>query len=198
MNETLRKRLVGAVVLVALGILVPFGLAQWLAMPKPTENGDVRVYEITPDGRAHPVPPDSEPSPPPREETPPTATTEPATEAWKPEPTPESAADSGAGEAVEAAPEPQSPAQPPAETADTSGASASWSAQVGSFRSEENARHLMDKLAADFPVFYNEGEVDGVTYYRVRVGPYSDETEARRAADALIERGRKAQVRRES
>lgn len=195
MNETLRKRLVGAAVLIALGILLPFGLVQWLGKPASHSGENIRIYEITPRGEVRPVA-DAEPTPAPE----PTPEESPAAEA-APEPEPRLEPEPEPNPEPEPKPEPFTPPQttdagekpPPEESPGTS-----WSVQVGSFRSEDNARTLMNELAADFPAFYTEVEMDGVTYYRVRIGPYADEAEARRAAAELTARGRTAQVRRET
>lgn len=193
MNETLRKRLMGAIVLIALGILLPFGLSQWLSDPAPVNGDSVRVYEITPQGEARPI---ADPEPKPDSDTSPEPS--PAVS----EPPPPAPEDETTMFGPEAAPEPEPEPSTEPEPSDTvveedEPAGESWAVQVGSFRSEENARGLMGELAADFPAFYGESEVDGVTYYRVRVGPYADEQQARRAAETLNERGRNAQVRRE-
>jgi cell division septation protein DedD len=171
MNETLGRRLVGATVLIGLGILLPFMLIQWLDGPEPEHGDGVRVYEITPGGEARPVvehAPEPEPELRVQSEAPESPVAPTRTEA--PQPSPEDE------------PEPDAP---------------SWSVQVGSFRSEENARTLTDRLAADFPAFYNEGEVGGATYYRVLLGPYAREAEAESAASALAARGYQARIRRE-
>lgn len=206
MNEVMKRRLTGAAVLVVLGVLVPFGLVQWLDGAEADRGEDVRVYEITPDGEARPISetasgPDmsaeagddaapAEPaSPPPSEPEP-----EPAAAAPADDTPPEAPADPQPA----AEPEPVNVPTGPAPPAEDEPAGPAWSVQVGSFRSEDNARGLMQTLAVDFPAFYAEGEVDGTTYYRVRVGPYSSEAEAESAAEALKARGRSAQVRRES
>lgn len=55
MNVVLKRRLIGAAVLVAAGILIPVILVK-LAQPSAPPNGEsVRVYEITPSGKARPV-----------------------------------------------------------------------------------------------------------------------------------------------
>lgn len=176
MNETLRKRLTGAVVLIALGILLPFVLSQWLSDPAPVDEDSVRVYEITPRGEARPIA-DPEPDADTSSEPPPAVPESPPRK------------DETAAAGTEATPEPEP--EPPTESEP---AEESWAVQVGSFRSEENAQGLTDELSADFPAFYTKSEVGGVAYYRVRVGPYADEQQARRAAEALIERGRNAQM----
>ena len=213
MNEVMKRRLTGAAVLVVLGVLVPFGLVQWLDGADTDRGEDVRVYEITPDGGARPI---SETA-----SGPDTATrdgdTESAADRGEPvEPAsaapsePEPEAEPEPGPAADDPPETPADAEPaadpepvnvppgPAPPAEDEPAGPAWSVQVGSFRSEDNARGLMQTLAADFPAFYAEGEVDGTTYYRVRVGPYPSEAEAESAAEALKARGRSAQVRRES
>lgn len=193
MNETLRKRLTGAVVLIALGIFLPFALSQWLSDPAPVNGDSVRVYEITPQGEARPV---ADPEPEPGANTPP----EPAPAISDPPPSEDETTMLGPEIVSEPEPEPEPPMEP--ESDDTvvekeQSSGESWAVQVGSFRAEENARSLMNELASDFPAFYGKSDVDGVTYYRVRVGPYADERQAQRAAEALIERGRNAQVRHE-
>ncbi|MES1944271.1 sporulation domain-containing protein [Salinisphaera sp. PC39] len=211
MNEVMKRRLTGAAVLVVLGVLVPFGLVQWLDGTDTGGGEDVRVYEITPDGGARPI---SETASDPgaatgggnaadtadRGEPASAVPSEPESEA-EPGPTVddrETTADAEPAPAPEPEPEPVNVPTGPAPPAEDEPAGPAWSVQVGSFRSEDNARGLMQTLAADFPAFYAEGEVDGTTYYRVRVGPYPSEAEAESAAEALKARGRSAQVRRES
>lgn len=55
MNIVLKRRLIGAAVLVAAGVLIPIALVK-LAQPSAPPHGEsVRVYEITPAGKARPV-----------------------------------------------------------------------------------------------------------------------------------------------
>lgn len=197
MSETLYKRLVGALVLIGLGILLPFVLIQWLEGPASGRDDHVRVYELTPEGEARPVSgPSSEPAPEAdtRPETSEVSTAEapPKTEA-SPAGTPGNGPEPGS--AVRRSD--RDPQARPESTAETGSQEPSWSVQVGSFQSEDNARNLKRELTADFPAFYREGEVDGVVYYRVRLGPYADEAEAEQAASAATARGLRAQVRRE-
>jgi cell division septation protein DedD len=59
--------------------------------------------------------------------------------------------------------------------------------QVGSFRDEDDARTLQEKLLKkDFAVFIQQADLgDKGTWYRVRVGPFADAETARGAADLL-------------
>lgn len=59
--------------------------------------------------------------------------------------------------------------------------------QVGSFRDEDDARTLQEKLLKkDFSVFIQQADLgDKGTWYRVRVGPFADAETARGAADLL-------------
>lgn len=79
-----------------------------------------------------------------------------------------------------------------AETAVVSG----WVVQVGSFSRESNALVLRDRLRdRDYAAFVKEGESDGGTVWRVRVGPVPGESEAREIAQQLeTERGKPALV----
>lgn len=62
----------------------------------------------------------------------------------------------------------------------------SWVVQVSSLGSPEAAGKLADKLKqAGFSAFVERAEVGGKTYYRVRVGPDIDRTNAERTAEML-------------
>lgn len=54
MNDVVKKRIVGAAVLIAVGVLVPLLLARWLHDPQLDEQA-MRVYEITPSGEVQAV-----------------------------------------------------------------------------------------------------------------------------------------------
>src|SRR5699024_6475462 len=60
MEEVVRKRVVGAVVLVVIGIMLPLLLSRCLHDPAPGGDQAMRVYEITPSGSVEPVGDDTE------------------------------------------------------------------------------------------------------------------------------------------
>ena len=64
-----------------------------------------------------------------------------------------------------------------------------WVIQVRSTPDEAAANQLQERLAsAGFPAFVISAEVDGTTYYRVRVGRYASRPDADRVEAALVER----------
>lgn len=79
-----------------------------------------------------------------------------------------------------AAPDTVGDIKPPRETVDA------WTVQLGSFSSDTNARALIKKLRdADYPA-YLERRVDGdVTAFKVRVGPQIDRKNAEQIRDRL-------------
>ena len=158
MDERVRQRLVGATVLVALGVIfIPMlfdspneswlGDDRSLIPPKPLEIQElerVPVPEI-------------------RIDAPPSTTT--ATNPAPPDPAP-----------VSEAP------RPPAKDERL----ARWAVQVGSFSSKENAMRLRDSLRKQGFEAYTEALVEnGKRSTRVRVGPVLDETRAERLKKAL-------------
>ena len=68
--------------------------------------------------------------------------------------------------------------------------------QVASFGDEANAERLARELNSEFKAFYRAGDVNGKTYYRVRVGPFENEASANAAAERLRSSGRATLVRR--
>ena len=52
--------------------------------------------------------------------------------------------------------------------------------QAGSFKNKDNAERARTTLSAIAPVDVAEVDVGGELYYRVRVGPFADEIEAKR------------------
>lgn len=222
MEEVVRKRVVGAIVLVILGLLLPLLLARCIRDDAGGDTQAMRVYEITPSGDAQPVDPSqpnkaagqsvpdadkpapgvtaqashediaAEPIAP--EAEPPAPAPEPESQA-EPEPTPETSA-----------PEPSAPEtpQPTASNAEPENASAppversatpsGWVVQVASFSEEANALALARELNDNYPAFYTEAVVDGNTYYRVRIGPFDDEAAADDAAGKLRGQGRNTLV----
>jgi len=86
---------------------------------------------------------------------------------------------------VEPLPVPPKPAATPEpakpEPAKPAGPLGNWVVQMGSFSSEENALRLRDKLRkAGFVTQVEKVRVDAKSLYRVRVGPYLERAEADR------------------
>ena len=70
---------------------------------------------------------------------------------------------------------------PPKPVAKPAGPLGNWVVQMGSFSSEENALRLRDKLRkAGFVTQVEKVRVDAKSLYRVRVGPYLERAEADR------------------
>jgi len=81
---------------------------------------------------------------------------------------------------VEPLPVPPKPATTP-EPAKPAGPLGNWVVQMGSFSSEQNALRLRDKLRkAGFVTQVEKVRVDAKSLYRVRVGPYLERAEADR------------------
>lgn len=171
MNEQLKKRLVGAIVLVALAVIfVPMllegdkrsGIPMFGSnVPEPPENrvGMVDIpLQVPPPPAYAPVVVERELPP------------EPAPAA-APEPVP-------APVATPAPPPPPKPAAPvqPVKPADVvtakPAAGESWAVQVGSFSEQANAIRLRDSLRGKgYPAYVEQVKLASGTSYRVRVGP---------------------------
>lgn len=189
MDVLLKQRLVGATVLVALGVIfVPLileGPSQTLvpemeALPEPEDQVISAPLESFPAPDAIPAEPDTaiiltDPQPAAVSEAP----AEPAQPVAEPEPEPEP---------VAAAPEPETK---PAKSAPLG----SWVVQMGSFSSEQNARRLRDKLRKNgFVTQVEKARIDGKQRFRVRVGPFLERAEAEQSRkqiqDKLTLKGR--------
>ncbi len=189
MDVLLKQRLVGAIVLVALGVIfVPMILEgpnrtlvpEMQALPEPQDPMISAPLESFPAPDAIPVEPDTsivpaEPKPAAVSEAP----AEPAQPVTEPEPEPEP---------VVAEPEPENkPAK--------SGPLGSWVVQMGSFSSEQNALHLRDRLRNNgFATQVVKARIDGKSRFRVRVGPFLERDDAeqsrKRIQDKLTLKGR--------
>ncbi len=168
MNEQVKQRLVGAVVLVSLAVIfIPMLLdgGNNSSMPRYGSNIpqqpdfdfeplEIPLQPITPIPAERPrVIDKAEPAEPPKTATSKPAQSEPATQT-KPV---ASQPDSVAVEAPKAA---------------ASGDSVAWVVQVGSFSQSDNALALRDKLRKNgFTAFVEKYRDTGKTSYRVRVGP---------------------------
>jgi len=189
MDVLLKQRLVGATVLVALGVIfVPLileGPSQTLvpemeALPEPEDQVISAPLESFPAPDAIPAEPDTaiiltDPQPAAVSEAP----AEPAQPIAEPEPEPEP---------VAAAPEPETK---PAKSAPLG----SWVVQMGSFSSEQNARRLRDKLRKNgFVTQVEKARIEGKSRFRVRVGPFLERAEAEQSRkqiqDKLTLKGR--------
>jgi len=166
-DEHLKKRLVGATVLVALAVIfipmllddetvVDTGITRTNIPPRPEAPFSSRIKPLVPAEEpavaAEPKPhkePVAPVSPPPKTAV---ATKPAAPKASSPKPT-----------------VPKLPAKP----------IVSWVIQVGSFAKQENADNLVKQLRAmKFAAFMEKVVVDGKTRYRVRVGPEVDQKKA--------------------
>jgi DedD protein len=209
MDPVLKQRLVGAVVLVALGVIfIPMLLEgpddtlvpeldelPELVDPAPSRPLDafptMDTLPASPDTSvlAADAAPDSEPRPEPEPLPEPEAAPEPEAE-------PEVQAAPGAAQsraqpspaAEPAAPEPPpAPQEPAAEPA--AGPLGSWVVQVGSFSNESNAVGLRDKLRqGGFTTQVEKVRVSGKTHYRVRVGPFLERDEAEQKRNQLADK----------
>ncbi|WP_293625336.1 SPOR domain-containing protein [Salinisphaera sp.] len=223
----MKKRVVGATVLVVLGIALPLLLARCM------QGGDgeteaMRVYEVAPDGEARPASADdgdtpvrddvdgasgvadnerraAEPEP---EEVETPDLPDAVSPAAVPERTPvQSEPEQSAAPEPEPEPAGQEPSEPTAASAASSASnsgslrqnasfSGGYVVQVASFRDEASAEKVARELNSEFKAFYRAGEVNGTTYYRVRVGPFENEAAANAAAAQLKRAGRATLVRR--
>ncbi|MDH3526395.1 MAG: SPOR domain-containing protein [Gammaproteobacteria bacterium] len=179
MDQKLKQRLVGAVVLISLAVIfIPIILEgpddEWSprtqGMPEPPKI-DYRAEIELPLS-------DSGPSP---QQLP--AIVEPVAEQAD---APESVADQSVPEPPAVVPEPMAPA--PAPAAATVVPADAWVIQVGSFSLQPNAGGLRDRLRrAGFPVFLQDKKTaSGNTTYRVLVGPLDDRAAAEKLHQRLI------------
>ena len=137
---------------------------------------DSQPLPLPPGGIPEPAAP-AGPSLPPEAEAPPP---EPADETSESQPTPGSAgvaSGKASGTGVKATPEP---------TRGASDGMPSWVIQVASAATPEGAAQLESKLrSSGFAAFVEKADVNGKTYYRVRVGPEADRARAEQTAARL-------------
>lgn len=223
MEDVIRKRIVGAAVLVFIGVMLPLLLSRCVDDPAPN-NQTMHVYEITPSGGIEPIDSSDRPARPPDEgktpvpadmtvQTPATApvppgnssATSPTTPTAETADTSNSTADAQlVPDAVESASgtesveeeKPVADSSPQSPNADLSkqAPSGTWVVQVASFAKETNAKAMAEQLDDAYAVFYTSAQVNGETWYRVRVGPFDNDAEANNAAAELRAQGRKTLV----
>jgi DedD protein len=205
MDVVLKQRLVGAVVLVALGVIfIPMLLEgpddtlvpELDQLPELMDPGPSRPLEAFPTMDTLPASPDTS-------VLAADAALEPEVLAPEPEPLPDVAEGAPPEPAAEAAAEPQpppatapgkaTPAQPPASQPPSAkpkaGALGSWVVQVGSFSNQQNALALRDKLRqGGFTTQVEKVRVDAKTHYRVRVGPFLERDEAEQSRKQVADK----------
>lgn len=213
MDKALKQRMVGAVVLIALGVIfIPMLLdggskeegtrrveldipaapdREYRSRRLPLNESDVEPAETSP-GQV-----ERDPGEPVQE-----APTDPAPSPGQPVSDAEdveSGGDTGDAEADAASPdepvgdEPASPEvetdpSPPAPGTPESDdeALANWFVQVGSFSQQANATDLRDRLRdAGYTAFVESSTVEGQTKHRVKVGPEMDRDRAERQLEAI-------------
>lgn len=206
MDKALKQRMVGAVVLIALGVIfIPMLLdtsseeegtrSVELDIPaapdrdyrsrllpldergeKPAGESGGQVARET--ATAESPPPESEPSPRAEVETSESATTGSVTEETPSAEAPDSGGAAPEPEPVEAEPRPaEEPASQPL---------GNWFVQVGSFGQEANATDLRDRLRnAGYTAFVETSTVEGQTKHRVKVGPEMERSSAERQRDRI-------------
>ena len=69
-----------------------------------------------------------------------------------------------------------------------------WVVQVASFTKSSSARGLANQLSDQFKAYFKSGDVNGKTYYRVRVGPFDSKSAAEQAAGRLRQQGQQTLV----
>lgn len=203
MERALKERIVGAVILVALAVLVVP-----VFLDGPPESGEVVTERVPLPGqsdqetqtvvlardRDEPVP--VPPKPAPRE----TAAAEDGEPAAKPQPV---AGGSGAAADPEVERTPRAaPAGGGSAAADTdraadSGDSATgmWAVQLGSFSNQENAERLASDLRKqNYAAFLSRLATSSGELHRVRIGPLEDREAAEAMAERLAGEGHSGQV----
>jgi DedD protein len=209
MDESLKARLIGAVVLVALAVLL---IPELLSGRKPAapvaEEGEgtrgTRTFTIelgqapgqatrSPMTSAAPAPAatPAAPVPAPAATTVVQAPTGPPVASVAP---PAASPEPEVAQEPEAAPEPEPRAEPQAPPA-ASARAGGWAVQVGAFGSPDTARKLVGELnGAGYRAFVSPVNRGGKTLYRVRVGPEDDRAGAEQVAPRLKARGLPATV----
>ncbi len=201
MDQGLKERLVGAAVLVAIGVwLIPWVLdgpetpiensPSSLQLPAAEEPVPMRTQTLRIGADAEePTVAEAVPTP-----------AEPAVVAALPA-EPEPAVEPPAAPVAAAPAQPAAAATPPAAAprpaaaAPAPAAKGDWVVQLGSFGAEDNARALARRADQfGYRASVSTTRANGRTLYRVRVGPYEGRREAEAAASALGAHGLKGQV----
>jgi len=189
MDVLLKQRLIGAIVLVALGVIfVPMILEgpnrtlvpEMEALPEPENQAISAPLESFPAPDAIPAEPDT------------------STVLVDPQPAAVSEAPAGSAQPVaepEPEPEPVAPTPEPENKPAKSEPLGSWVVQMGSFSSEKNALRRRDKLRKNgFAAQVEKATINGKSVFRVRVGPFLERVDAEQSRkqiqDKLTLKGR--------
>lgn len=209
MDETLKARLIGAAVLVAIAVLLipellsgrkaPGPAEETGSSPKGTRTFTIELEGMPGQGAREPAAGSPGPAVKPqpeaprgvREEAPPPvrapATSEPQESAVARPPAPAPSAVAATAPVAKPA---ATPSPPPAVSS-----RAGWYVQVGAFGSADSARKLVKELeAAGYPALASPVTRSGKTLHRVRVGPEAQRADADRLAGRLKARGLPATV----
>jgi len=173
MDVLLKQRLVGAIVLVALGVIF---VPMILEGPNRTLVPEMEAFP-EPEDQAISAPLESFPAPD-------AIPAEPETSVVLADPQPVTAPEVPAEPAqpvVEAEPEPEPIAAKPesGNKPAKAGPLGSWVVQMGSFSSEQNALRRRDELRKNgFSAQVEKAKIDGKSRFRVRVGPFLERADA--------------------
>jgi DedD protein len=181
MEVRVRERLVGALVLVALVVLLVPALLKGPGRPLQTDAApETRSVEVTLDDGAGPVTDDAL-VPEPAAQPPAAAAARPAA--------PEPPAAGPEPDATRDAPAPPRAADPAPSRAVPADAPA-WAVQLGAFATREKAEQLVGDLRRrGYAAFVLEYRAGGQVLHRVRVGPEQDRARAAAIADRLRKDG---------
>jgi DedD protein len=207
MDQQLKERLVGASVLVLVGILVipvlldgpPPDQPVAVGLELPAADGDQRSHTIRLDVPARrPATPASGTitrvsEPPEAENGQPRP--QPETRKEEPEKPVQSAVAQPEGKTSVESASPRSNTKPAAPRSAQAPSSGGWVVQVGSFSNKVNATRLADSLRKKgFDVFVSQTDGGSALMHRVRVGPVGDKPAAKVLADSLAESGQAGRV----
>lgn len=167
MDEVLRRRLVGAAVLLT-GAFIVASVLPDPSRPAGAAGGRVVTYDLRTGAELAPA-------------------------SSEPEPEPEAAVPADEGAAAPAPAGGLATPRPTLKVDERLGAPApapAWQLQIGSFENQANARNALQKLyGAGLPATIQSMTVDKKLWYRVRVGPYADEAAAQKALAAVRQQG---------
>lgn len=185
MDIGVKERVIGAVVLVVLGIIIiPWVLqgpapespvTQNLPLPAASTSSAPREYRMDLGNQADQASsqPVSNPVPAPEQAAPSVPAAIPVVQGVKPG-TPKSTAAASKTQPIERA------------GLNSTASAGGWMVQAGSYGSEHNALKLQKTLTQHgYHVLISHYSTSGTTYYRVRVGPYAERSAAEKAVPAI-------------